>query len=221
MLYIVHFLYDSLHYFLLVFYMLKDKIKLYSSRFVFNFFWLAELVQSFKPSIGFLPTTSHLVRELPQSCEMMFKALDLGLIFCPSKKGANHDGCFYNPETGKIIETIQFKLKEEGAPLHWDTLITWAQKYRNLDIVDVGFQLPQPLEQYKDLLIQINEFSYSEGLNLVFTFTDYSSYNSEHTCRPGIKDILEIQASFNDIVIGVNDKMIDSCGEILIPTMFF
>jgi hypothetical protein len=57
--------------------------------------------------------------------------------------------------------------------------------------------------------------------NIFFTATDYSLYKSEHTCRPDIKDILETQASFNKIVTEVNNKMIDSYGEILTEFTFF
>lgn len=217
---ITNFLYSP-YYFLSVFCMLKEKIKCCSHSLAFSFLWIAEIAQKTKPVIMYLPTSSHLIRELPQNCEMISKAMDLGLIFCPSKKGARHDGCFYDPKIGKITETVQFKLKEEGSRLNYDQLTTWSQKYRNLDSLDIGFQSSQDLEQSKDLIIKINEFSSLEGFKLVFTATDYSSYKLEHTCRSDIKDILETQASLNKIVSGVNEKMIDSHGEILTEFMFF
>ena len=186
--------------------MLKDKIKFYGSRFLFNFFWLADMAQNIKPLIRYVPLNSHLTRELPQICESASKAIDLGLIFCPSKKGVVHDGCFYNPKIGKITETVQFKLKEEGAPLHSNKLELCANKYKNLDTIDIGLQSPQDWEQAQVLISNINEYSFLKGFNLVFTSTDYSSYKLESTCRPDIKNILEIQASFNEIVSGENDK---------------
>lgn len=217
---ITNFLYSP-HYFLSVFCILKEKIKCRSHTLAFTFLWLAEIAKNTKPVIRYLPTSSHLIRELPQNCEMISKATDLGLIFCPSKKGARHDGCFYDPKSGKITETIQFKLKEEGSRLNYDQLTTWSQKYCNLDSIDIGFKSSQDLEQSKDLIIKINEFSSLEGFKLFFTATDYSLYKSEHTCRPDIKDILETQASFNKIVTEVNNKMIDSYGEILTEFTFF
>ena len=201
--------------------MLKVKIQFYGSRFLFNFFWLADMAQNIKPLLRYVPLKSHLTRELPQICESASKAIDLGLIFCPSKKGAVHDGCFYNPKIGKITEIVQFKLKEEGAPLYFDKLELWACKYKDLDIIDIGFQSPQDWEQAQVLISDINDFSFLKGFNLVFTSTDYSSYKLEYTCRPDIKDILEIQASFNEIVTGVNEEMISSSGEILTQSSMF
>jgi len=200
---------------------LKGKIKLYGSRFVFNFFWLADMAQNIKPLVKYVPLKSHLTRELPQICESASKAIDLGLIFCPSKKGAVHDGCLYNPKIGKIIEIVQFKLKEKGAPLNFDKLEVWAHQYKDLDTIDIGFQSPQDWEQAQVLISKINEYSFLKGFNLVFTSTDYSSYKLESTCRPDIKNILEIQASFNEIVTGVNEQMINSSGEILTQSSMF
>ena len=220
---IINFLYSP-HYFLLVFYTLKEKIKYYSlntSRLVLNFFWLGELVNSCRPNIKFLATKTHLIRELPQSCEMMFKAMDSGLIFCPAKKGTKHDGCFYDPIIGKITETVQFKLKEEGSGFGSSELSDWVRQYRNLNRLDVGFQSPEDFERHKGLISNVHKLSNFEGSQLVVTFKDYSLYKSECTCRSDIKDILEMQASFNRIVEGVNNNMIDSSGEIISKSMFF
>ena len=90
-----------------------------------------------------------------------------------------------------------------------------------MDIIDIGFQSPQDWEQAQVLISDINDFSFLKGFNLVFTSTDYSSYKLEYTCRPDIKDILEIQASFNEIVTGVNEEMISSSGEILTQSSMF
>ena len=114
------------------------------------FFWLAELVSSTKPRIQYLSVKSDLILELPQSCEMIGKAMDLGLVFCPASKKTLHDGCFYDPITGKIVETVQFKLKEEGGGgLSLSNLLTWAKKYVSLDRLDVGFQSPEDFERHQ------------------------------------------------------------------------
>ena len=231
MLYVIHFLsiliinfLYSPHYFILVFYTLKEKVKYYilnTKRLVFNFFWLAELVNSMKTNIYGLPTKTHLIRELPQSCEMIAKATDLGLIFCPAKKGTKHDGCLYDPIIGEITETVQFKLKEEGSQVSFFQLSEWVIQYHNLNRLDVGFQSPEDFERNKGTISEIQDFLYCKGFKLVLTSKDYSSYKSEDTCRSDIKDILEMQVSFNKIVEGVNDNMINSFGEIITKSMFF
>ena len=231
--YIIYYIYILLvnfsyspHYFVYVFYTLKVRIKHYipNNRYLLrtNYLWLAKLVGSIKPAIPYLATVDQsLIRELPQSCEAISRAIELGLVFCPSAKNAKHDGCFYDPEIGRVIGTIQFKLKEEGARVGCD-LFAWSKKYSNLDMLDIGFQSPQDLDRSKDLIIKVNEFLYLKGDKLIVTFKDYSLYQSEHTCRSDLKDILEIHASFNKIVYGVNQNMIDSYGEIItIEPIFF
>lgn len=220
---ISNFLYSP-YYFILLFLILKDKIKYYVSNishFLVNSFWLAELVKKTRPNIEYLATKSHLIRELPQSCEMIGKARDLGVIFCPAKKHTSHDGCFYDPKIGDIIKTIQFKLKEEGSFLKFDHLEQWASKYSHLDILDIGFKSSKDFEHYKDKIIDFNNFLSLKGSKLVVTSTDYSSYKLESTCRSDIKDLLDMQASFNGIVKGVNDHMIDSYGLIIAKSQFF
>lgn len=220
---VINFLYSP-YYYLLAFHILKDKIKYYIlniNRFVFNFLWLADLVKNTKPQIVNLATKTSLIRELPQSCEMMGEAIKLGSIFCPARKKTRHDGCFYNPESGEITSTVQFKLKEEGSPLNLKDLLIWINKYHNLDRLDIGFQSSEDYERHIDLITNINIRLSLEGKKLFITAKDYSPYKLEHTCRSDIKDILDIQSSFNKIVLGVNNNMIDSCGEIIAKSEFF
>ena len=205
------------HYFNLLFSVLKEKIKYYSSettRFLFTYFWLAEIVANSKPAITSLATKSHLIRELPQHCEMMGIAFKMGQIWCPARKGCKHDGCFFDPSTGKVIQSVQFKLKDEGAGLSSKDLEVWIEKYIHLDILDIGFQSPKDFELHKGLIYQMDEIQRSLGSKLRLTCKDYSLYKSEGTCSPDIRDWLEIQSEYNAIVLKVNKDMIDVLGEI-------
>jgi hypothetical protein len=168
---IINFLYNS-GYFLLLFSILKDRTKYYVfkvDRFAFfNFFWLGDLVKSLKIAPTYLATKSHLVRELPQSCEMISKAINSGLIYCPAKKGTKHDGCFYDPKSGIITETVQFKMKEEGSSLISPAcLSSWMKKYYNIDRLDIGFQSIEDLECNKGLLLKANKLLYAKTLNYI------------------------------------------------------
>jgi hypothetical protein len=154
---------------------------------------------------------------------MISKAINSGLIYCPAKKGTQTHGCFYDPKSGIITETVQFKMKEEGSSLISPScLSSWMKKYYNIDRLDIGFQSIEDLECNKGLLLKASALSHAKGAKLHLTFMDYSSYKSEQTCRSDIKDVLEIQASFDKIVSGVNDKMIDQYGDIItVEPMFF
>ena len=218
---IINFL-SSPYYFFLVFCMLKDKIKYYIfniSRFVFNFFWLADLVRI--RNVQYLAAKKDLIRELPQSCEMMAEAMKSKLIFCHAKKQSHHDGCFYDPNNGKVIQTVQFKLKDKGSYLTPADFFSWFDKYSNLDRLDIGFLSFEEFEQSKNLIIDANKLLRSKGSKLVITSNDYSSYELESTCRPDIKDILDIQVSFKEIVTGVNENMMGLDGLIIAKSMFF
>lgn len=220
---IINFL-SSPHYFFILFCILKDKIKYYTfniSRFVFNFFWLADLVRKNKKIEYLAGKKIGSIRELPQSCEMMAEAIKSKLIFCPSKKHSHHDGCFYDPNNGKITQTVQFKLKDKGSHLTPEDFFSWFEKYSNLDRLDVGFLSSEEFEQSKNLIIDANKFLCSKGSKLVITSNDYSSYELESTCRSDIKDLLDMQASFRKIVQGVNDNMIGSDSLIIAKSMFF
>lgn len=207
------------HYFYSLFSVLNIKRKCYfvnSARFIFNFGWLGDLVANSKPIIPmFLSTKNDLIRELPQHLEMMDKALKAGLIYCPSKKGASHDGCFFNPLIGKVTKTVQLKLQEEGSsPFYTIKLTRWAEDYAHLNEINIGFQSPEDFEQNKDIIYNINELQLASGAKLELTSKDYSPFKSEVTCLIDVKNLIFTQAGYNGIVTEVNEKLIDKFGEI-------
>jgi len=88
---------------------------------------LVVLLGNFKPHLPYLGTVKRCaIGELPQSCEAICNAILSGKVFCPSKKGARHDGCFYDLKIGKVTEVIQFKLKSEGKLLSHTELLKYC-----------------------------------------------------------------------------------------------
>lgn len=207
------------NYFILCFSVLAEKIKYYFfniSRFVFNFLWLGELVATYsKPEIKYLATKSYLIRELPQHCEMMRKALEMNQIYCPSEKGSKHDGCMFDPVNREVTSMIQLKLKDLGSKMDMDKLLSWVEEYKILDKLNIGFLSPEEYKLYTPLIEDINLFQIKKGLKLRLESEDYSLFLSKDTCKYDIKGFLDIQVRYNKIVEEVNHDWVNEMGEIL------
>ena len=65
--------------------------------------------------VQFLPSSKEKAHELVQHLWNVHKAfLNGGKIYCPSRKGSTHDGCYVDLHSGEITSVIQLKMKNLG-----------------------------------------------------------------------------------------------------------
>jgi len=155
--------------------------------------------------------------ELGSHVKKMDEALENGLIYCPSKRGAKHDGCFFDPSLGQITKTFQFKMKEEGSNLHPVKLENWIKEYANLDELNIGFYRTEDYERFRDVIIQRNQIQLVTDQKLQVVADDYSSF----VTLTGDIDVdkilylIYLQTKLVKTITYVNESLIDSFGNIL------
>ena len=156
-----------------------------------------------------------------EACELghhvikMGEALDKGLIYCPSKKGAKHDGCFFDPISGKIVKIFQFKMKEIGSNLHPRTLNNWIDKYWHFDELNIGFYVTKDYDRFSGLISKADHLQLALARPLRIVAVDCSPYVTKDMDVEKVKYLINNQVKLSEEVYYVNESLLDNCGNII------
>ena len=163
--------------------------------------------------VQFLPTTKGKAHELIQHLWNVNKAfLEKGKIYCPSRKGSTHDGCYLDLRTKQVSEVIQLKTKNltpKFGPKYIDICL---DKYSHLDELQFAFNRTEDLISAMGIIEKGNQLASASNLKLRFQPVDievFLSYPKSH-----FEILKDFQWQFNAEVTFVNNHFINKLGEI-------
>jgi len=206
------------HYFRFQFWRIAKKIREYgsfkSSQYLFNFLYLAELLRGTKRSVPYIKTVKAEVCELGHHFYNMRVAFEKNLIYCPSKGGAKHDGCFFDPSREEITELLQFKTKMPGSNLSLVQLNGFLEEYRDMHQLQIGFVKSEDYERFKVLIAKVSEIQLVLGHKLQISAHNFSCFATGQLDASFVRELMSRQISFSKQIEMVNDNMVDNIGNI-------